>query len=154
MTIRATDAAQRFTNLCCEIGLSQAVVDCFSARGYTTASALAFSIDSPETLGTRTLGVLRDDDEPDGGVMGNKAPPNRIVLMSVEAGRIRRIHSECKTLCTPAGSSAGPPTCQLALTDIDEGAPPPRLSTEAMNDMIKAYRKHYPSEVLDDDNTP
>ena len=84
-----------------ETQLSKAVVECLVARGYTTPSEFAYSIDTPDTINNLILGVLRDDEEPFGGVLGNPDAPERAVLMNVEAGRLRRLHAECKTMCGP-----------------------------------------------------
>ena len=82
---------------------------------------------------------------------GNVELSKVATLMHVEAGRIRRLYAECKVLIsnTATSSTAGPPS------QLDwEGAPPPRLSQEAMTGMKANFKTNYPGEILNPENTP
>ena len=84
-------------------------------------------------------------------MLGNPDLTKSAVFMHVEAGRIRRRHAECKALAsnTATPAAAGPPS------QLDwEGAPPPRLSQEAMSGMESTFKTNYPGEILNGDNTP
>ena len=78
-----------------DVGLSAKAKEAFGARGFATISDFSFSFGA-SILDDFILAVLRDDPEPSGGVLGNPDLTKGAVLMHVEAGRIRRLHAECK----------------------------------------------------------
>ena len=150
MAFKIIDSVERFTALTAELGIPHAVVTCLFARGYNTASALVFSLNDSAALEETILEILKTGQAPEGGVLGPDVP-DASVRKHVDAGRLRRLYSESKALVDgiSAASSGGAP----AALDF-EGAPPPRLSHEAMVGMKKSFRTNYPSEILHDDNTP
>ena len=68
---RAIDSQPRFEQLRQEIGLSREVTNCLLARGYKTASDVAFSLPDNESLELLIQGVMRDDQHPNGGILRN-----------------------------------------------------------------------------------
>ena len=153
MAIRALDSQERFAQLCNDIQVSKAVFDSLVARGYKTPSELAYSIDDPETMKMLIMGILRDDQAPMGTVLCDHDAPDPVVLMHVEAGRLRRLHAERKNICAPISAAPGPSTGPVPVGGLD-GPPPPRLSLESMTSMKKAFKRFYPGELLDSENTP
>ena len=136
MAFKIIVSQEKFASMFGDAGLSGKAKEAFQARGYSTVSDFAFSI-SDSILDDFILVILRDDPAPSGGVLGNPDLSRSATLMHVEAGRIRRLHSECKALTTTSATSvAASPPSQLDW----EGAPPPKLSQEAMSGMEKHLR--------------
>ena len=133
-----------------DLGIPQSVVTCLLSRGYSTASAFVYSLNDPNALEETILEILKTGTAPEGGVLGPDIP-DAAARKHVDAGRLRRLYAESKAWVdgSSASSSGGAP----AALDF-EGAPPPRLSHEAMVGMKRAFRTNYPSEILHDDNTP
>ena len=119
MAIRALLSQGRFAMLCNDIQVCKASVDSLAARGYKTPSELAFSIDSPETMKTLIMGILRDDQSRMGAVLCDHDAPDPVVLMHDEAGRLRRLDAECKHICAPTSAAPGPSMGPVPLGDLD-----------------------------------
>ena len=150
MAFKIIDRVERFTAMTIDLGIPRVVVSCLSARGYNTASDLVYSLNDTTAREETILEILKTDQAPMGGVLGPDIPDSA-VRKHVDAGRLRRLFSESKALVdgSSASSSGGAP----AALDF-EGAPPPRLSHEAMVGMKRAFRTNYPSEILHEENTP
>ena len=151
---KAMDSQSRFIEVCEELNISEEVQSCLAARDYKTASDFAFSIPDPESLEIIVKRILRDDESPEGNALNKKDMSDSALKVHIQAGRLRRLYADCKALTTV--SEPGPSTA-MAVTPPNmnwEGAPPPKLSEESKNAMKTAWRKNYPSEILDDNTQP
>ena len=148
------DSQPRFQQLLSDIGLNQMMGDCIINMGYKTASDFAFSLPDPDALEALITLVLRDGQYPDGGVLQSPDMTNAALKIHPDAGRLRRLHQECKILTSPEAPATSSALAVPAARLDYEGALPPKLSEEAKTAMKKAWRESYPGNILDDNNCP
>ena len=127
-SLRAMDSQPRFQQLFADIGISQMIGDCIIAMGYKNASDFAFSLPDPEASEALITLALRDGQYPDGGVLQNPDMSNAALKAHPDAGRLRRLHQECKLLTSPEPPATSTALAVLAARLDYEGALPPKLS--------------------------
>ena len=126
--------------------VAQPLADLILAQGYIDQATFHFSFTTPQALED----WLQTAFTVDGVAAQLGVDPNRWAICP-QAGAVRHLWHEASRL--PAAGALALPSAPASSGDWQE-PPPPKLRPEKMQEMKEVFRRCYPSELLDEDNTP
>ncbi len=147
------DSKADFTALLVELNIHAKAQEWFVSSGFQSISDLAFtfvsSVDGSALVEKIPEAVWRD--------MGVD-PTAEDVKTTVQAGKLRRLLAQCRMVVQQLSSSdstalASTPSNPLTSPMWQELAPP-RLTPEAVAQMVETFQKNYPGELLTAETTP
>ena len=139
----AMDSAASFAALCSKVKLAEKVCAALEPLGFKSPAEFYWALkDGADDTSEAILDAA--------GIDLSSAPSK---LQCVEAGRLRRLLSECKLVCE--APQPGPPTpaekMAPSLLGMDVG---PRLSGDVLQQLWSEFAKKYPAEVVEGDARP
>ena len=139
----AMDSAASFAALCAKVKLAEKVCAALEPLGFKSPAEFYWAL---KDGADDTIEAILDA----AGIDLSSAPSK---LQCVEAGRLRRLLSECKLVCE--APQPGPPTpaekMAPSLLGMDVG---PRLSGDVLQQLWSEFAKKYPAEVVEGDARP
>ena len=147
------DDPEKWRELLAAAALPDAAVQVLTSQGFTTPAGFAFAFSEAalfeEFLG-HAFGAL--------GLREALGLGEAVWKWSPTAAALRRLWHDCKGMAvapvpSPCTVPSGPVAPQLAGLEWAECLPP-KLTQECMKKMMDAYKKSFPSEVLDKDSLP
>ena len=143
----AMDCTETFQSLCAKIGVVDPIIKALESRGFTTPAKFFWPLKEGSE---ETFGAILDEAQID-----IKAAAS--MLQSAEAGCLRRLLHECRTICDGPPSVAAqaapavPAKVSSNLFGFDVG---PRLTSDALQKLWSDFTKNYPAEVIVGDTRP
>ena len=137
------DSVEAFDKLLSDLSVLEGVRAKLKEMGYTTAAAFYWALEAgAESTFQRVLEAASVE-------VGQAAS----IMQTLEAGKLRRLLCDCKSLCSAAVPAApGPPSTAMVpispgnhLLGIELG---PKLGCEALQQVWLDFDKRYPAEVL------
>ena len=147
------DSKADFSALLTELQIHEKAQEWLRAQGFQTISDLAFTFVNSADGDA----LLQKIPNPIWVAMGIN-PVTEDATTSVMAGKLRRLLAQCRLVVQQLSTSvdsatASTPTAPLA-TPVWQELAPPRLTPEAVNQMIETFQTNFPGELLTADTTP
>ena len=145
------DSKADFNTLLDDLGVHQHLITWMQGQGFATISDVAFTFvasnDGAALVDLVPVEVWRNIGVPD--------PANPST--TVHAGKLRRLLAQCRMvvqqLSASESATVSTTAAPVAPASWQELAPP-RLTPEAVQQLIEAFQKNYPGELLTSDSTP
>lgn len=145
------DSKADFNTLLDDLGVHQHLITWMQGQGFATISDVAFTFvasnDGAALVDLVPAEVWRNIGVPD--------PANPST--TVHAGKLRRLLAQCRMvvqqLSACESATVSTTAAPVAPSSWQELAPP-RLTPEAVQQLIEAFQKNYPGELLTSDSTP
>lgn len=147
------DSKADFGAMMNELDIPEKARQWIQAQGFLTISDMAFTF-VQSTDGNALLQQIPNETWTELGFN----PATTDVMTTVVAGKLRRLLAQCRMVVQQFSSSAVTSTTSTPLNPVTSPVwhelAPPRLTPEAVAQMVETFQTNYPGELLTPDTTP